>query len=362
MFGCGESQAPPHFPDQKDSTIVPNPADTIPAQKPLGLFIGVNGSADLDQFIGKAYHPAHIFTHGRIFHNLGVDYDHKYPKDYTPVECLSDCSNISCQPWQGSFASNKWRYCSAKDVFSELTVSPEVVFLDNQFKPFPFKHFTPGEWGADIEQKAYDWAKVFFVSLHGIVDILELGNEPWGYDVKTWTAIQTGIHRAWKEYAKGQIHPIKLSTAALPVGEASQFWTHGLGAFTPVELRRDLDYISFHSYPARGGKWDIKKLELVKADIDAVMSWRDQYMPHAKVRLTETGFPTNLPFLEEDQLAYIQGVADYADQKGVDGIFIYQLLDHHHEAVYGHTGLITEDGKLKKAYTWHEDRNKARLN
>lgn len=311
--------------------------------------VGVNFGPELENFI-PAENPGKIFSKGRMFWLMEKDYDGRIPVNSGeyPKVCLEPCNNITCNPWTGSFASNKNRLCGqngARHIFEEVTVSPEVIVGQNgEFKKFPNKHYTMAEWGTPENAKI--WMERFLKSCGSVCDVIELGNEPWGYTPAEWASLEEKFVEGYKENIAE--FKTRLSTAAIPIGIGNNNpWTGTLEQF--VNFPQDYHIMQFHAYALEGTTWTDNP-QIVINQIQQAQQFHEQHMPHTELRLTEVGFPITAG----NQQEHLQTILQYCENNGIDATFIYRLTFEANDGPFRGTSLQKENGEFTDLYKWLE--------
>ncbi|MEM1118854.1 MAG: T9SS type A sorting domain-containing protein, partial [Bacteroidota bacterium] len=265
-------------------------------------------------------------------------------------------------------------------------------------RKFPDKWYTRDEWGwndGNIQQNAFNYFKGFAASFcpadlnkDCVVDVLEVGNEPWGQNTpgrNGYHAILRGAVQAFKEvYGEDKSKwRMKLSAAALDArfacNNAPNQYVHEMIP-NDTDVKDYIDYLNVHNYPfiktPCGVEVDNLKLEYIPESpnggfmaLKNMDEWRrGNGMEHARINITEFGWNSdkeecNFGVGEINQAAYIVRANLLGARFGTHKIFNYPLIDlpkvynvkkERLESVetplYCTTGLIARDGKKKLSY------------
>ncbi len=247
------------FADPCNSTNAPITIDPNNVQianevnnRTFNQIIGVNAGKEWDQIytgqtIYNDFNPlTKIFPSVRSFHTMEKDYEcdsilfscsNNSSCSFTPASCSTEpaCNLESMEFYKSRY--KKWKTPSA--IFSNnhnyqapeyLIASLEAIITCDSdgtlyFRSFPDKWYTSAEWGSsptEIEQNAQYYTEVFIEKMcpdqaNCLVDLLEIGNEPWGEPgVEAYRAICKGVIKACMvKYGNNpDTWPMKLSTAA----------------------------------------------------------------------------------------------------------------------------------------------------
>lgn len=333
----------------------------------------------------------------RDFYHMEIDFNYSYfPKDgvLNPNQC--DCSNVWCNMGDcntfinnpngpSSFSSKKSFYCawnSENYQFSEIYTSFEALFVkdtsfgvcsnDHIFRSYPNKWYSLEEWGGieHIEEHYRNYLNSFLQtfcpadsSKPCLLNVLEIGNEPWGDPYPGRDGYHKLIDATVKEL-KSFYGPnkedwrIEISTAAF---EAHNAHPNNYGAtemyiedMIPDTLRPYLNYVNIHPYALpidetylgvgerpesyNGGFLTIKNL----------LRWRNENMPHAKVNATEFGWNAGTEgdgcysLGEASQAAYTMRAFILANRYDIHKAFVYAMDDSHEYPLYCSTGLYKD--------------------
>ncbi len=327
---------------------------------PIAEMVGVCAGPNVDGFIKAGKLPG-IIPHFRYFYLQEKDFPgNMVPAAYLPPACPFPCDNYTC--WnenESPFADNKYRLCNLEKSFQSVTVAWEAINVKGKNRHWPDKWFAEKEWGSDIEdikERTYQYTTRFLETMcpqgNCIIDVLEVGNEPWGLQCpgqEAYFAIQEGVIEAFKAFfASGDPNEwgIKLSTAAFQAKQTRNNLLDGIEAMVPKELRPYYHYISLHAYardkngrpnasPIAGG--DLSFFNRIKN----LENWRRQHMPHAKINLTEFGWNSSEQrgVGERLQINYLLQALLIAQRFGIHRTFIYELEDQPKVDQYNSMGL-----------------------
>ncbi|PHN07399.1 lectin-like protein [Flavilitoribacter nigricans] len=359
--------------------------------------VGVNGGTNWDGHASP--NPVSgVIWNARSFHLMEIDYRYqKNPANYRIQPCLADCDEAymcypanSCElPGPGSEKSTlayyKARYCNnwARNfptVFASLeTINP---YYKNgcptpsfTVRPWPDKWYSAEEWGhntAAIEDNARIYAEAFAAtfcpndpSKQCVVNVLEVGNEPWGIPGReAYWAISRGMVAGMINYY-GSDQPenwrMKLSTAAFQAHDPKSSSNDYIGDMVPEDVRPYFSYVNIHPYA-----FSIEERSLTAPpespygqfrSVENLEQWRQTHMPHARLNISEFGWNSrdngaNFPGVgEATQAIYTIRSLLMASRYGADKAFIYSLFDRPEDDLFNSTGLISNtDLHEKKAF------------
>ena len=265
-------------------------------------------------------------------------------------------------------------------------------------RKFPDKWYTREEWGwndESIQQNAFNYFESFAASFcpadtskSCVVDVLEIGNEPWGQNTPGragYHAILRGAVQAFKKvYGEDKSKwRMKLSAAALDARfachNAPNQYVHEMIP-NDASIKDYIDYLNVHNYPfiktPCGVEVDNLKLEYTPESpnggfmaLKNMDEWRRRNgMEHARINITEFGWNSdkeecNFGVGEINQAAYIMRANLLASRFGIHKVFNYPLIDlpkvYNEEKervesvetpLYCTTGLIARGGKKKLSF------------
>ncbi len=367
-----------------------------PNLKTFSEMVGVTGGTNWDG-LPDPNPVADFIQNARSFHLMEIDYRYvANPSNYEILACDNDCGDLTCFPPanvllptssdEGStLANNKFRYCTKwapnfANVFASLeSITPYYAngsHFDGNFvyRRFPDKWYNKEEWGNSpgvIRKNAKAYAKAFAATFcpvdtakQCVVNVLEVGNEPWGIPGLTaYHNICRGVVAAMIEYY-GSTTPadwrMKLSTAAFQADISHSSRNDYIDDMVPFDVRPYFDFVSIHPYSfepdtrtlteppesTRGSFLRIKNME----------TWRRFKMPHASLNVTEFGWnsKTRTPEIpgvgEVAQSIYLIRAILLMSRYGIDKSFIYELIDQPPVDQYNSTGLLDENLRPKKAF------------
>ena len=291
---------------------------------PLKEIIGINAGYEIEHFTKANNFPLEevkeLCSIIRFFYQQDKDYDGIAPKDIRLGE-KTNAELVADSP-PGYLWDNYIRIKKIKKAGFKVSVAIEI-----SVRSFPDKWWRQEELGnslQEIQETGMDWACAFlkvydpkstdnsFPNTSPLVDILELGNEPWGDPgIAAYQAYIAGILQAFDEYysntkprigiagAAYQAHELKGSTfgsghlgdaVGIMIGSPKQdkvrsYITEGIGVHNyNFSDYRKLDVHTIQQHPeATNGGFHIYK---------NISTWVNQYMPigQQKVNATEFGW------------------------------------------------------------------------
>ena len=407
----------------------PNPTSFID-------LIGANAGKEIGQN-KESFKATGKIKNVRSFHIMGSDYGNGFfPSEQTVLPYPCDCGDefYQCQAQvcsdeetgkSKSFGFRNWKahYCDWKKGYQMKTIqaSLEAIFpklgsvceYDSNFnciwvphpcteygfgRNFPNKWYSKEEWGGsfqNIRDIAAVYAENFAItfcpsdtSKQCLVDILEVGNEPWGKGddningtnddtpgVEGYNAICWGIIDGLTKYYKSNDPKkwrMKLSTAAFEAytttpgcgSEPNQY----IEVMVPHQIengkniRSYFDYVSVHNYPFPKATLcqDLNVKRMPESEdglflaLKNMKKWMEEKMPHAKLNITEFGWNSKAyvdgcyAVGQANQATYLIRAFLLAARYDVHKAYAYAFYDHPEESLYCSVGLQDKDTNEEK--------------
>jgi hypothetical protein len=379
-------------------------ASEQPARKTYGSIMGIN-------FLNYNDIPAGININDicssiRYFHLLdggdGRDFRNLYPSAYSSTVCTNSIPNpitnstncFSCtDPLQ--MGDMRARYCNARRVgATKINASIETIRNGG----FPDKMFNQTEWGAtstDAFNNARNYGKKFAENYCPkesgkacLVDVLELGNEPWGVPgTEYYKAIYRGIIHGVDDYYNTLSNTInytnsytiptnlnknswrmKISTGAYQTFQTTNFWgTNDIIATFPTDAWNYVENVNIHPYGFqlnRNSSGQIASSQPNLLDLTQHpesknglfltimngMKWRNTNQGSKKFGITEFGWDSGTVGTEA-QAIYIIRALLMAGRMDVDEAVLYEMFDNSSlTGLYATSGLIQNATTFKPAY------------
>ena len=374
-----------------------------PASVSLSDMIGVN----VNKAFGQVPQPYRgVIRNARSFHLMDNDFitvaqggsagKGKLMADGIPQANTCDCSNVfacstnDCQMFDPSsgksaFPVKDW-YCKwrNKDDFSTTYASLEAIFplsatnCDNfvarTARSYPNKFFTVQEMGgSQLRQNAEAYAIEFLTtfcptdeSRPCLVNVLELGNEPWGSipGVSGFLEFSDGVVDGFKAYYGNNPASwrCKISTAAVVASNIEpgcNFDDDRQSANVMISPANYpyISYLSIHNYafPHNGNNvsncLDINQspesTSGMYLTLKNLTAWRNDNIPGAQVNITEFGWPANnsanpgssVNLGETRQNAYVMRAYLLANRYDINKAFYYNFFDTN-EQQFANSGLF----------------------
>ena len=261
---------------------------TIPT-KNNKINFGVNVTNSFDHYKGETEIPRKV----RLFYNKDKDLPKfKQPHEHDFVQELSKPQTS----WSGTMLENNSRLKKLKGLFEEVTVSPVVIInTQGNFTSYPNKDWTWHELGRDLkyEKTVKNWLTAYMELNSEYTDVLEVGNEIWGWKKEHWNKYQDVFIKTYYILNRDKKNT-KISSMALPIGQNIK---SDLTLMDVANPNYQYDYINLHTYSFdTDGKWTLD-FDTVKRDIDASLEHMNKYFqqgsakPITKLRITECGYP-----------------------------------------------------------------------
>ncbi len=383
------------------------------------------------------FNAEEVIYNYRSFHKMHDDLGQKfYPKDvvlevvdcdcgdlYKQTNGIFDCnyefcddSRIANGKSQYGFFDYKTHYCAWRNdqhkirsvyaaLETDLVINGVISTVDAQGNPiqvapcsnypgesrsYPNKWYTLEEWGglSNIEGNAFNYIKNFAATFcpkdtdasgnytkKCVVNVLEIGNEPWGTNTPGkdgYHAILRGAVQALKSYYGNNKEDwrMRLSAAAFDArgacsGAPNQY-VHDMIPNDP-NVKNYIDYLNVHNYafpidPCNAGsnlqiKFTPESPSGGFLSLKNMDEWRRQNgMGHARVNMTEFGWNSdiegcNFGVGKANQAAYTVRAYLVGARFGIHKAFSYWLKDQVAEVpFFCSTGLIDRNGNKKPAF------------
>ncbi len=422
----GQSWLAPH--DDLHFTSKPNPTSFID-------LIGANAGKEIGQ--NKAtFQAVGKIRNVRSFHIMGSDYGNGFfPNEQTVLPHPCDCGDTfyQCAPQvcldeetgkvkQYGFRNWKAHYCDWKKGYQmkNIQASLEAIFpklstvcdFDENFncthvphpctdyglgRNYPNKWYTKEEWGGsfqNIREIAAVYAENFAItfcpsdtSKQCLVDVLEVGNEPWGKGddgingtsddtpgKEGYHAICWGVIDGLTNYYKSNDPKnwrMKLSTAAFEAYTTTPGCGNDPNQYIEVmvpnqiengkSLRSYFDFVSIHNYPfpkaTLCNDTHLKKIPESKDGLYLALknmkAWMDINMPHAKLNITEFGWNTKTSpgcysVGQANQASYLIRAFLLAARYDINKAYAYAFYDHPEESLFCSVGFQEEHTNAEK--------------
>lgn len=251
--------------------------------------LGVNGywswghntfSSNLKAGEGPSlYQP--VASHGRNYHDLTWDLT-------DPNQAI----NFSKMATKGTPAKEWMNWDKEYQAWSNAGLDVQSTIQFYRFKDSQWK--TP-------YQSAYNYGNAYAKHFgtkqgNGLVCTIEVGNEPWAYNAKTYRSILEGMAKGAKKADPTiEVFPCALQ-AADPEAETHGMFKNYIGARISKEVIPYLDGINVHAYSyildesgQRRSTFPEHKNSTFWEILNAI-EWRDKNMPRKKIYLTEWGY------------------------------------------------------------------------
>ena len=239
-----------------------------------------------------------------------------------------------------------------------------------------FQRFEPGQWTTPYESAyAYGFAYArHFGPTHGngLIDRVEVGNEPWHYPAKLYRTILDGMSAGLKAGDPAlPVLPCALQ-AADPEAETA-FFQNYIGARLPAALTERLDGLNAHAYSyapdffGRAGAVGPAHPLSTFGEVKNLLRWRDANMPGKPVYLSEWGYdypgPTSacthaVCVSPDTAVAYALHTLFYGQRLGLERLTWYYFADEEKPSgLYTRSGLTEEkanDFRRKAVFTAFE--------
>lgn len=262
------------------------------------------------------------------FYNKGnLSKGGKLPRDmvFSIPDVQYPCRGVD---YNGTMCDNSQRVERLANQYDEVTIVVEAVqdHLGN-WLGFPFKFVPLWQWGVTPGEryaKIKEHFKAVLKSTKGKVQYIEIANEPWGLTAEEYNIKESARFAAWFEYnfeefglgldQYEQFTP-KLGTAALPIGQGLRSGM-SLSSFANPKYSKYYSYVSVHPYNLVNGDW-VDDPSISDAIINTAIEFCKQYMPHCKIRITETGAPQDMI---RNQINYL---VDKSNDEHIERVFLY---------------------------------------
>ncbi len=346
---------------EKPTTVIPNPVSLL---EMMGVCVGPNIDG---YFKMQSFQPKEVIPNVRYYYLQEKDFDYQGdPASYDVVPCPVPCDDYSCwNTGRTPMADHKYRICKLRQAFEEVYVSWEAIFVKGKQRGYPNKWYSAEEWGKEPQAIARNaqnyteaWLKTYCVAGDCLVDVLEIGNEPWGKThpgVEAYHAILNGVIESFTTFF-GSKDPegwkIKLSTPGFQARASRPGLHDGVAEMIPPKLRKYFSYLSIHAYSrSADGRFDGSPMrnhpKSFYYQIRALEQWRRENMPQAKLNLTEFGWNSK-DIGDQQQCDYLIQSLMIAQRFGVHRAFIYQIEDTPGDDLFNSMGLFNNKTRKPK--------------
>ncbi len=213
----------------------------------------------------------------------------------------------------------------------------------------------------DANTYGFAFARFFGPGGRNLVEAIEIGNEPGGYDD---TAYRTVFENMARGIRAGD-QKMKIATCALTAGESEKY---AKSANCVAGLEELYDVINFHSYAQVEGWPTWRRSYPEDADIQFlkkardIIAWRDKNAPGKEIWLTEFGWDAStkkapqtgtfkdwVGSSETQQARYLVRTFLVLSAMDIDRAYIFWFNDDDKPQVHGSSGL-TRNYKPKPSY------------
>lgn len=309
---------------------------------------GVTGGTNWDSEIKKDSFPGRIFANARMFYLQEKDFEDRQPADFQPAAFQEGAR------W-GGFSENYYRTKNWKERIPYVIHSWETV------GKWPDKWYTCDEWG-DLESTVYTYTQEYLATFcprdrrrECLVDLLEIGNEPWGEATpgpECFEQLLRTVIRAGDDYYGGRWR-LQLSAPAFQNSKPDSRINDHIDQMLPRSTLDKLAAISGHFYAFEKGTHDINQAPESPngrfLEFTDLVAWRDSVAPHLDLNITETGWNSET-IGENAQAAYLLRALLLSARYGVNRLIFYELYDQPHVPIYSSCGLIDARKRPKKSY------------
>lgn len=323
-------------------------APARPHRLSLREMFGVTGGTNWDSEIKKDSFPGHIFANARMFYLQEKDFGDQQPKAFQPGPFREGDS------W-GGFSENYFRTINWKKKIPYLIHSWETV------GQWPDKWYTCEEWG-QLEQTVFTYTQNYLETFCPknpdrpcLVDLLEIGNEPWGTHTpgpECFDRLLGTVIRAFDDYY-GSDWRLQLSAPAFQNSKSDSRINDHIDRMLPRKYLPALSAISGHFYAFEKGTHRINQPPESKngrfREFKDLVAWRDSVAPRLQVNLTETGWNSET-IGERAQAAYLIRALLLAARYGINRLIWYELYDQPGVPIYSSCGLVDDRKRKKESY------------
>lgn len=379
-----------------------NAENYLPTNSPHNVtfknLIGVNANTNWDQIyqVQKINNPfKEIAQHARSFHHAEKDYRLNKPCPNNDCSSYNTCLDYpafyQCTPaqrkpvsdvaWNGMdlyrYRYSLWRK-DFKEIHASLTIAPTGNATFDTPHTFPTGWWTTEEWGGGtastpnytaIHDKAMDYAMDFATKMcpnptNCMVNVLEIGNEPWAYQEKVYEAIQRGFIDGLRCYYNSD-NPADWAMKLLPAafqahheensstinGGDKSTWKDYMGTRIPCYLAKYYEGINVHFYSFQNGKNSFNLTEIPESAnsdfkyLKNAVKWANVNMPNKKVYLTEFGWDSETVG-ETAQGAYLIRALLMTQRLKVHRATIFNSTDDTFGGLFASAGLYKVDGNV----------------
>ena len=151
-----------------------------------------------------------------------------------------------------------------------------------------FDDIAPGDW-KDLPRDAFAYGKAFATALGGLLEAVEIGNEPGKYDDATYRTLFEAMARG----VRAGDPKLRIATCAANLGKSGSY-SKSVDCVAGLDPLYDI--VNIHNYAEITGwpTWERSYAEDPKIDfltnIRHVLKWREEHVPEKEVWLTEFGW------------------------------------------------------------------------
>ncbi len=383
-------------------------ADVKPANLTYGQIMGINfknyqqvpTGVNMDD-ISSFVRYFHLFNELLPNGNGGRDFGNSDPANYEPTVCptafslpITSSTNCFDCPSDTMMRDMRARYCQAKQngVTTIHAAIEKLQFGGDFFN----KMFTSAEWGNNLAERfdnARNYGKKFAenycpsdLTKACLVDILEIGNEPWGTPGPTdYPAVYRGLLQGINDYytstsptinytSSTTLNPAQMDTTAWRMKTSSgsyqffqetPYWgTNDNVGVVPNDIWPYLEAVNIHPYGFKFNRNSNDEITQITGDLDRhpesrnglyisilnAIKWRNENQATKQLISTEYGWDSqNVGFTA--QAIYVVRAMLMAGRFKLNQAVLYEIFDESQDGstgLYQTSGLIKVDGTTKK--------------
>gem|GEM_PF-7118902 len=299
--------------------------------------IGINGGLFLSGS-KETLRKASVFRNNRTFYLMDHDMKGRLPRDFIPKPCTAVCPNINCD-WQNTNAAWKFRFCEWSKVFALNTIAPEV--FEGSGRDYPNRFYRPDELG-DPYRAGYAYGRTLGISLDGLVDVVEVGNEPHG---------APGV-KAFNAWSRGLAEGVRATSGRMRICSADvqnsgpEYFGRTLLHNQVKDIDTSLfDILQIHTYGLDKDFHVTLPPERLRRELSDMAPYRAK-----RLWVGEVGWDSAL-LGEETQAAYLVRFIVLAMRHGFEKVFVYNIIDDGPWAApFDHCGLLDKHNREKMSY------------
>ena len=240
-------------------------------------------------------------------------------------------------------------------------ISTENIVAPGGWKKFPNKNWSFADWGS--KDKVKEWSFAFIDRMNRVFGpgqwIWQLSSEPWLTD---WHPVRDAYMDVYISLPVDQ-RPV-LAWPALPIGQGdaneegtNKYYPEKLTDYVPAKYRKYISIICIHAYALDNRNEFVDNHDIVLDVVNRGVAFTREYLPHAKVRITEMGHPAYTKKgedkieIQQKQYTHIKSVLDKLEAiPEVEAAYLYNYVENQSDDVFQPCFLASKTNLPKISY------------